>query len=105
MLKNGVRHLPVTEGNRKDIIGINTTTDFAKYLERRLESSDSQSSYLYKLSALRKNPRKKEIFHETGVCGMHNIRHMQDPCYDLKAKSTSPLPGSPHSTVQFKPIL
>jgi CBS domain containing-hemolysin-like protein len=59
MLKNGVRHLPVTEGNRKDIIGINTTTDFAKYLERRLESSDSQSSLLLQALCTEEEPTEE----------------------------------------------
>ncbi len=47
MLKNGVRHLAVAEDeNTKNIIGIITTTDLAKYLEKRLEPSDKQSSLL-----------------------------------------------------------
>ena len=47
MLKNGVRHLAVVEDeNTKNIIGIITTTDLAKYLEKRLEPSDKQSSLL-----------------------------------------------------------
>ncbi|HYA84742.1 MAG TPA: CBS domain-containing protein [Candidatus Bathyarchaeia archaeon] len=59
MLKNGVRHLPVTEGNRKDIIGIITTTDFAKYLERRLESSGSQSSLLLQALCTEEEPTEE----------------------------------------------
>ena len=59
MLKNGVRHLPVTEGNRKDIIGIITTTDFAKYLERTLESSDSQSSLLLQALCTEEEPTEE----------------------------------------------
>ena len=47
MLKNGVRHLAVAEDeNTKNIIGIITTTDLAKYLEKSLEPSDKQSSLL-----------------------------------------------------------
>jgi CBS domain-containing protein len=47
MLKNRVRHLAVTEDeNTKNIIGIITTTDLAKYLNQRLKPSDKQSSLL-----------------------------------------------------------
>ena len=47
MLKNGVRHLAVAEDeNTKNIIGMITTTDLTKYLEKRLEPSDKQSSLL-----------------------------------------------------------
>jgi CBS domain-containing protein len=57
MLKNGVRHLAVTEvENRKDIIGIITTTDFAKYLEKRVKSSDSQSSLLLQALCTEEEP-------------------------------------------------
>ena len=42
-----VRHLVVTEDeNTKNIIGVITTTDLAKYLNQRLKRSDKQSSLL-----------------------------------------------------------
>ena len=47
MLKNGVRHLAVAEDeNTKNIIGIITTTDLAKYLKKKTEPTDKESSLL-----------------------------------------------------------
>lgn len=47
MLKNGVRHLLVNEGEKtRNIIGIITTTDLAKHLEKKLEAIDKQSFLL-----------------------------------------------------------
>lgn len=47
MQKNDVRHLAVAEDeNKKNIIGIITTTDLAKYLNKKLEPSDKQTSLL-----------------------------------------------------------
>jgi CBS domain containing-hemolysin-like protein len=47
MLKNGVRHLAaVVDENKRNIIGIITTTDLAKYLKKKLDPNDKQSSLL-----------------------------------------------------------
>jgi CBS domain containing-hemolysin-like protein len=47
MLKNRVRHLAVVEDeSNKNIIGIITTTDLAKYLSKKLQFIDRKSSVL-----------------------------------------------------------
>ena len=52
MLKNGVRHLAVAEDkNTRNIIGIITTTDLAKYLKKRLKPSDMSSLLLQAITA------------------------------------------------------
>jgi CBS domain-containing protein len=47
MIENGVRHLGVVDDEfKKNIIGIITTTDLAKYLSKKLEPIDRKSSVL-----------------------------------------------------------
>ena len=62
MLKNGVRHLAVTEDeNTKNIIGIITTTDLAKYLNQRLKPSDKQSSLLLQAITAEEPTEERDI--------------------------------------------
>jgi CBS domain-containing protein len=62
MLKNGVRHLAVAEDeNTKNIIGIITTTDLAKYLKKRLKPSDKQSSLLLRAITAEEPTEERDI--------------------------------------------
>jgi CBS domain-containing protein len=62
MLKNGVRHLAVAEDeNTKNIIGIITTTDLAKYLKKRLKPSDKQSSLLLQAITAEEPTEERDI--------------------------------------------
>jgi CBS domain-containing protein len=62
MLKNGVRHLAVAEDeNTKNIIGIITTTDLAKYLKKRLKPSDKQSSLLLQAMTAEEPTEERDI--------------------------------------------
>lgn len=62
MLENGVRHLAVAEDeNTKNIIGIITTTDLAKYLEKRLKPSDNQSSLLLQAITAEEPTEERDI--------------------------------------------
>ena len=62
MLKKGVRHLAVVEDeNTKNIIGIITTTDLAKYLNQRLKPSDKQSSLLLEVITAEEPTEERDI--------------------------------------------
>lgn len=60
MLKNGVRHLAVVEDeSNKNIIGIITTTDLAKYLSKKLEPIDKKSSVLVQALYVAEEPAEE----------------------------------------------
>ena len=60
MLKNGVRRLAVVEDeSNKNIIGIITTTDLAKYLSKKLEPIDKKSSVLVQALYVAEEPAEE----------------------------------------------
>jgi signal-transduction protein with cAMP-binding, CBS, and nucleotidyltransferase domain len=62
MLRNGVRHLAVGEGEEtKDVIGIITTTDLAKYLEKKLKPVDNQSFLLLQALTAEEPTEERDI--------------------------------------------